>query len=456
VVLQCSIVCSLAASGADQDRPLELVAVENARAAMRTGWVTWSAVSRERRTSRTVEGTWYSKEGTRYFESRFTPDELMVVDHGDPKGVTWRSESGEVMPDVGYVPVRYLAAAGNRWTMRNRSLSAEMRPGTSDLLDVRALGVSPITPVGLTVHRVLFGTVEKRYSVHRLKQGMVEVTATEAANPTWKNRWRIDAKRGWNPVLAQNVVDGKVRFEARSTLQKIEDTWFPKRVEFFKQDYKHGKAPYLTITVLAANFDEPDQPAVLTPKSIGVEVGTNVRILGGDRPRLQGTMTWDGVKLVTFDNLYKRIQAGELENGPTIREEIDRHYAMGNGFLEAPTEWERYTEHFISRYHLDSQQTQKAHSILLECQERAHAYIDRERDRIDAIQLSVRELFDTRKPGTANREVELPELRDQMLSLMVPIWEIYHESLVPRLNRLPTRAQRRKAAKEPSPAGANP
>ncbi len=111
--------------------------------------------------------------------------------------------------------------------------------------------------------------------------------------------------------------------------------------------------------------------------------------------------------------------------------------AMNAGF---EGQWEAYVREFIQRYQLDEAQSQKAYAILRECQDQARGYMSRRKadfDRLDERLKSINNEPDKTKA--------LQEIQQQRLKLLEPVGRIFEKQLKPRLERLPTRAQRQAA-----------
>ncbi|HMQ15168.1 MAG TPA: hypothetical protein PKC49_04265 [Phycisphaerae bacterium] len=101
--------------------------------------------------------------------------------------------------------------------------------------------------------------------------------------------------------------------------------------------------------------------------------------------------------------------------------------------------WETYVRDFIRRYQLDQDQCEKAGAILLECQKRAQEIVARRRNDLAEI---VSKLLDASEAGKAE---EAARFRRQLQDGLRPIEAIFEQSLKPRLEKLPTREQRKRA-----------
>ncbi|MBN2447459.1 MAG: hypothetical protein JXO22_12075 [Phycisphaerae bacterium] len=114
------------------------------------------------------------------------------------------------------------------------------------------------------------------------------------------------------------------------------------------------------------------------------------------------------------------------------------------------SEWDKYVADFIERYSLNDAQTQKAHTILKSCKEQAAQLVRRNKSKIEVLD---KQLADARKDkDTASEVAKLTKQRDGLLE---PLTQIFERQLKPRLDKLPTRAQR-EAAEKPKPRPAAP
>ena len=425
-----------------EDKPVELVGLENSRAALQTGRVVWSIRSNMPRTQREMIPRWHFYDVPRYFTSRFTPGECAVEDNGDPEGVVWRRQDGSPEPELGYRGMRFLWCDGAQWEHRDRAGHGRVDQGRRDMIDVRTFGLVCRLPLGDTSHGAIWGAGADRVYTKRVIDGLHEVTAYVPENDS-TIRWLIDPERGWNAVQVSVSLRGELVEETRTTLRQFGNVWFPETIEFYETRFEQGRKPVNVVQVLSAEFNDPDHPRRLTPESIGIEVGTNLDVFTADDPfHSIGRFGWDAEKLVPLDELHRRVHARELKLGEVFVLETDRALARGQWIERLETGWERYTRHFINRYRLDAEQTQKAWSILDDCQKRAQAYFGAHQRQIDTIQAKVRNLSGSDKPQVVDEARLLGKLKQQMLRLEAPIADIFYRELVPRLSRLPTRAQR--------------
>ncbi len=125
------------------------------------------------------------------------------------------------------------------------------------------------------------------------------------------------------------------------------------------------------------------------------------------------------------------------------------------GGTEFESQWEAYVREFIQRYRLDEAQTQRANAILKDCQDQANRHIQRCKSELEQLDRKLTDLGQS-KEGGKDKIKELSEINEQRNKLLAPINEIFEKQLKPRLERLPTRAQRQAAQQsgpgQPSPA----
>jgi hypothetical protein len=106
------------------------------------------------------------------------------------------------------------------------------------------------------------------------------------------------------------------------------------------------------------------------------------------------------------------------------------------------SEWEKYVRAFIEKYQLDDEQAQKANAVLEDCKSQAHRYLRGRKVQIEQLDQQIAEL---KLAKVKDKSKRLSELNGQRSKLMEPIDRIFDNQLKPRLERLPTRAQRRAA-----------
>ncbi|MCK4343005.1 MAG: hypothetical protein KAY37_14925 [Phycisphaerae bacterium] len=118
------------------------------------------------------------------------------------------------------------------------------------------------------------------------------------------------------------------------------------------------------------------------------------------------------------------------------------------GSTDFESEWEKYVRVFIEKYRLNDAQTQKAHSILKECQEQAASHMAKRKSQIEDLDKKIKA-----HTGDKKKAKELAKLTDLRAKLLEPIGRIFERRLKPSLEKLPTRAQRQAAQKAGRPSG---
>lgn len=117
------------------------------------------------------------------------------------------------------------------------------------------------------------------------------------------------------------------------------------------------------------------------------------------------------------------------------------------------SEWEQYTRQFIEKFQLNDEQTQKALDILKDCQEQGERYLRSKESQLSG--LEARSQAAAQNPGkdgkAAGRGDEQNKIQQERQKLFEPLSKIFEKQLKPRLERLPTRAQRKAAETNPNP-----
>ena len=104
---------------------------------------------------------------------------------------------------------------------------------------------------------------------------------------------------------------------------------------------------------------------------------------------------WDGERVIQYSAWAEAVINGEKVHGPTLqarrrgelspyltdqqKEDIrkEMHDMKVRSMANRPmSTWEKYVSEFINKYHLDDQQSQKAISILRDCQQQGHRYLN--------------------------------------------------------------------------------
>lgn len=128
-----------------------------------------------------------------------------------------------------------------------------------------------------------------------------------------------------------------------------------------------------------------------------------------------------------------------------------RHGRQATTSENFASEWERYVDEFIKRHKLDDAQKQAAQKILKDVQEQANRFVAGKRSQLDSID---KQLASGGKPAAAGQKNQ--QLQAEKLQVLAPINRMFEKQLKPRLDRIPTRAQRQAAEAKPALPGGRP
>jgi len=109
---------------------------------------------------------------------------------------------------------------------------------------------------------------------------------------------------------------------------------------------------------------------------------------------------------------------------------------------KSESQWEKYVREFIEKYQLNDEQSQKATAVLEDCQSQADRYLRGRKAQLEKIDAQMETLKGSKSKDKAKSIAALTEKRKK---IMAPIDQIFEQQLKPRLERLPTRAQRQAA-----------
>jgi hypothetical protein len=110
--------------------------------------------------------------------------------------------------------------------------------------------------------------------------------------------------------------------------------------------------------------------------------------------------------------------------------------------------WDKYVADFVKKYELVKMQKQKAETILKACKAQAEQYLRRAAARIE----SVDEQLEAAKKAAPKNEAAITQLEKQQQALLQPLQDVFEKQLKPRLEQLPTRAQRAAVAEQEAKA----
>jgi hypothetical protein len=441
-----------------RDKPAALRHMEESRQSIVTGEFRW----RETRPDQELPEQRYV--------TRIAGPDVLFTNLGDERGVrSFEIVADERRPKVS-PPGRLLLNGDEVWSYTEGELLATVQPASarSDLLDIRTVGLWPggklLKDWTSYLERDGVGGGAPEFCTDSTPHGAI-VSMRYPSHPNETTRWTTDARYGYQPTRCELVVDGKV---LRRTEVEYSDAgggeFFVQRAESFDVD----GYMYCRIDVDQASVNEPQHPPVLTPADLGIGNGFNVAFREG-HPRFSSTRSQmilvDG-DFLSFEEYVERQTTVGVEPCPRYAKEfpelVETYHAVlaKRGAAEArlstsqptaggqPGEWERYTLAFIERYKLDADQRQMALNILAECQTRGWAHVTRVKPELDAIdRRAATEQRSTRAPGWS--QAQIAAAREKLLR---PLDDIFQNELKPRLEKLPTRAQRQAVENPESPA----
>ncbi len=377
------------------------------------------------------------------------------------------TEEGEPI----YTRFAELRKEGEQWEFDRDELVADYWEGEKlgfPLPDLRSLALLPRPVTYMSASEALWIFPEGVQSARKYRERVVDgIHEVEMHLPDIDTtiKWYVDPELGWNPVRCEMLYQGEIVNECLPEYELLNGIWFPVTVTYLNSV---GDMVSL-IDVDSVQLNSADIPRDLSPDILGLGNGMAVLPQSGKRPR-RGLTYGTGGRLFTSDEYLGLVKAGKIESDPRLAEKLRRALEAGavEGADEAPERrtapqppapasqpaivpnrvddaWEKYTRGFIQRYRLNDEQTQKAWSILRDCQRQRTSYLRSRREQIGA--------FEERlllKKSAADRD----ELLRKLEELRKPIERIFEERLKPRLDKLPTRAQRKAAETTSQPSGA--
>ena len=440
-----------AAAGAE--RPAALVALEESRRELASGRFEWRVLPRgdERRAMRFVSR--YATNGDRIVEYR-----------GDDEG--WTQYDPETGKGSDRFPRLYMRNTDGLWRTRETTFSASFRPADSPDRDFIENGLKDIRSVGIFANSHALEPDQgfrKVWApdVHPVTEWQEErvgdkVLVTGRSPSGAVKTWLIDPNKGWNAERMTFEV-GSTKLEAKCELARFDEYWFPQRTVFVE----NGRVTE-TIIVDRAVVNRPGDRPSFTPADIGLEVGSQISdgVEGGF------AKYWTGDKLLASPEWTSLERAGKVEPGPTIKLKhagryqspyqptseqvemtriVNRQMQLRHQNTYHEGLWERYVRAVIVRYDLSDEQSQQAWRILRGCQNAASEVIDRQRNERSAV---IGELLDAKEK---NQSPRVESLRARLEKLSEPIVRIFEHQLKPRLEKIPTRAQRAAAEQRAAP-----
>lgn len=395
----------------------------------------------------------------RYETCRVAGTDVLRVDRGNEKGFgpTVTGERSASDP----VPIRTLRNADQTWEKENEP---NLPPGSTGMASAMPADAYRLTPdlrnLGLTtglsgfdVHTTLFVDRVRQPSPRRYSETVEDgLHVVTIKSDIGTRRLWIDPQRGWCPVRVRAEMPDGVWAEERISIGKFDDIWFPEATEYFVSGWKDGLEPFEVIKIQKAEFNRPEHPQRITPQDIGITKGTTVEVLDDDG-RLVRTGFFDGQKVATPEEFRAERDA---ERAVAAAAAVEGNAAGVSGSVVSDRKafesaWEKYTREFIARYQLNEEQSQAALRILSDCQKEAQRYVSARSSDFERLEKDTAEAATVSNAGEKKSAIE--RVATRRAQLVKPIDDIFEKQLKPRLDTLPTRAQRLDAEKA-NPPGA--
>ncbi|MFO0840356.1 MAG: hypothetical protein U1D55_17750 [Phycisphaerae bacterium] len=390
-----------------------------------------------------------------HFRERLAGPDVAIENLGDDRGWVLGSAAQAGKPHVLLATPDGTYSHESTFTWMTMSARDETRH--ENPLQLRSLGIVPSLPyddVGVALERGSEARALRERRFEEVREGK-QVQVREHL-PTGVITWSLDPDRDWSPTRVTYERDGRVQQEARITLDRFDNLWFPKVVEFFRANYRDGTQPAAVIKVTKAEFLRPEHPKRLTPADVGIEPGMEVSRPGvGPGGEVH---VWDGARAIPLSEWSRLERRGLVDRGPRNRAALDAlpmeigqtgPPRIPRADLEpsasnrvpligrAPGLWEQYTREFIADFQLDAEQTQRAWRILRECQDSAKRHLKAKADEIEQASDALNALPAEDRGGERGAPA-----RVRLWKLVEPVNRIFVERLKPGLDRLPTRSQR--------------
>lgn len=438
-------------------KPAALLALEQSRKAVVSGRIEWCVLPEGNEERAMSYVSRFARNGDTLFEIR-----------GDPEG--WTMFDPQTGKGRSKYPILNMANADGYWNHWQTTLSCSWwkadgspNPWADEVKEIRAVGVYPWSNSLRSDHGLasLWEGIPGRELVswdQVLEDGLYVVTASFRRGPPIQ--WYIDPGRGWNATRVSVPGEhGAPGVAVTCELKKCGDVWLPETTT-----YRAGDRVTEIIRIRSARVNQPDDPPCFSGADLGMEAGSNIALQNvpvevGKPP------VWNGEAVSDWDSWIDDVRSGRRRPGPMMercsrgepfdspymtdeeraRRKIgERDLSVGSALKRHESMWLRYVRQFIKRYQLNEAQGEKAMQILHDCQNRAEQYLARRGTEISGLLAQVEEARRHKKPD------QLRELTARAETLRKPIDEIFEQQLKPRLEKLPTRAQRKAAGESTS------
>jgi hypothetical protein len=415
--------------------PLALQMAEQARFNLQGVRISWSELEIDPRTGATSDRS--------YRTAIALNGDMTFEDLGNSRG--YLQEGGDGSPAVRTSHGVLMKADGESWQYMKGFANAmywgdrrksQSWSGFLDYREPRSLGLNwdPLREElaaggGIAKEGIVRYEEEQSGSIHT-----VTVTNERGNSAVW----RINADKGWNPEYIElRSRGGHELGRAEILLEQRDGVWFPAAV------CRYSEGELVGTTVIDINVDKSIKS--LSATDIGLEPGAVILGQEGAFGK-QATRIWNGENNVTRAEWSAAVKAGMKERGPTIRYALEHgvdHIIGGTSGASIADDilgaWQRYVVRFIARHRLGQDQREKAWAIYRDCRGRGEQYLDRRKDALREVDALSRQA-----------ESESEKLAAMKAELRKPLDDIFETDLVPRLDKLLTRAQRERQSSKSS------
>jgi hypothetical protein len=251
----------------------------------------------------------------------------------------------------------------------------------------------------------------------------------------------VDANNEWRQILDDNqkkIHDADVQLMWQNFGTAEDQLARMKRGEMTIEEFRQGKPPPAAVV---PGGPQPNGAKPATPRA-----GPTGEKAAGD-PAAEAR--------ARLEELRRGRQGGEppherpTTSGPSSPRGAGKTPGMAGTDFES--KWEQYVRDFIQKHQLDEGQTQRANSILKDCLDQGRSYMARKKSDVEELDKKIQDA-----QGKPERASDLKQFNEQRSKLLEPLERIFETRLKPRLDRIPTTAQREAAGTATPPAGAKP
>jgi hypothetical protein len=398
-----------------------------------------------------------------YIRSFLAGKDVAQIVVGTPSGVTGyerRDKDGPITPVFGK-PLTKLRNSEGFWDYNLYAHDGALwrtgaEPPAGEIIHMESSGLMPLPEISSPPADAVTKLIQKRCGAAVFREevspeGVYRVEAKSAERDA-RLVWHIDPRLAWNCTRVEFWSEGTLSGVAATEYESIGNVLVPVATAYFNSE---GDV-FVLDKVDRAEVNSPNLPAALMPEHIGIESGIEIFVRG---ERERDTLVYAGNgQLYPRAEFLDKLKRKEIELGPKAKalwagqpvpfSIPDATVVGGPVPAETPSrapssrpmdEWERYTRDFIREFDLNDEQQQKATLTLRSCQlERDHYLRGRKRELDTLGQHRTQATDDSARTAIDAKMVKLNER----------VQHIFEQKLKPKLEELPTRAQRDRVAQE--------